>query len=225
MDLTKNRLSRRVTLYFVGMFSYACGACLSTKAALGLTPITSISYVLSLYTQWSLGTVMLTYNVVVLILERLLYGRIFQRKNYLQLPLSVVFSGFIDVCMYLFRTLDGADILPRIGFFTLALALMGLGVGGMMCGDFIPLPAEGLVKALSFRFQLEFGRAKMGHDCVIVALTAVLSLVLLRRLEGIQVGTVVAALLLGPISRMWIKGIRRFILPEPAIENVVSAQS
>lgn len=218
MDLTKNRLPRRAALYFVGMFSYACGACLSTKAALGLTPITSISYVLALYTQWSLGTVMLVYNVLVLILERLLYRRDFQRKNYLQLPLSVVFSGFIDVCMYLFRPLDGAAFLPRVGFFALALVLMGLGVGGMLCGDFIPLPAEGMVKALSFRFRLEFGRAKMGHDCVIVALTAVISLALLGRLEGIQVGTVVAALLLGPISRMWIKSIRRFILPAPTLE-------
>ena len=54
----------------------------------------------------------------------------------------------------------------------------------------------------------------MVHDCVIVALTAILSLLLLGRLEGIQVGTVIAALLLGPIARLWIAGIRRYILPE-----------
>ena len=129
MNSGKNYLPRRAALYFVGMFSYACGACLSTKAALGLTPIVSISYVLSLYTQWSLGTVMLIYNAVVLVLERLTYGHGFQRKNYLQFPLSIIFSSFIDMCMYLFRALDGMEFLLRAAFFCLSADPHGLGCG------------------------------------------------------------------------------------------------
>lgn len=205
--------TRRGAVYLLGMFSYACGACLATKAALGLTPVTSISYVLTLLTGLSLGTVMMLYNVILILLERLLYGAAFQRRQYLQLPLSLLFSLFIDLCMALFQGLERAALPLRGVFFTTALILMGLGIAGMLSGRFIPLPAEGLVQAVAYRFRLEFGRTKLGHDCVVVALTVLLSLVFLGRLEGVQVGTLVSALLLGPISRVWLGLLRPVVSP------------
>ena len=188
----------RVLVYFLGLVSYACGACLATKAALGLTPVTSISYVLSLATEYSLGTVMLLYNVVLLLVERLLYGKAFQRRQYLQLPLSVFFSMLIDLCMYFFRH---------------------LGIAGTVCGALISLPAEGVVQAAAFRFGLEFSRTKLGHDCVVVTLTVGLSLLLLGRLEGIQVGTLLSALLLGPISRLWMNAIHAWVGLTPDVQR------
>lgn len=209
----------RVLVYFLGLVSYACGACLATKAALGLTPVTSISYVLSLATEYSLGTVMLLYNVVLLLVERLLYGKAFQRRQYLQLPLSVFFSMLIDLCMYFFRHLDGVALPHRCLFFLAAMALMGLGIAGTVCGALISLPAEGVVQAVAFRFGLEFSRTKLGHDCVVVALTVGLSLLLLGRLEGIQVGTLLSALLLGPISRLWMNAIHAWVGLTPDVQR------
>lgn len=74
--------------------------------------------------------------------------------------------------------------------------------------------------AVAFRFHLEFSRTKLGHDCVIVALTIGISLIFLGRMEGIQVGTVVAAVLLGPISQIWINLIYPRITPKRPISNM-----
>lgn len=89
----------RLVSYGLGMVFYASGACLATKAALGLTPVTSVSYVLSLSSGLSLGTVMLLYNVFMLLVERAVYGKDFQRRVYLQLPLSIVLvASWIFLC-------------------------------------------------------------------------------------------------------------------------------
>lgn len=73
----------RLVSYGLGMIFYACGACLATKAELGLTPVTSVSYVLSLSSGLTLGTVMLFYNLFMLMVERVVYGKDFQRRVYL----------------------------------------------------------------------------------------------------------------------------------------------
>lgn len=156
---------------------------------------------------------MLLYNVALILVERLIYGADFQRRIYLQLPLSIVFSVFIDLCMYLFDALAGSSLAISILLFAGALLLMGGGVAGMICGNFISLPAEGVVQAIAYRFHLDFGKTKLGHDCVIVLLTIVISLAVLGRVEGIQVGTVVAALCLGPLSKAAINLIEPWVKP------------
>ena len=125
----------------------------------------------------------------------------------------------IDLCMYFFRPLDGADLPYRCLFFLAAMVLMGLGIAGTVCGALISLPAEGVVQAVAFRFGLEFSRTKLGHDCVVVALTVGLSLLLLGRLEGIWVGTLLSALLLGPISRLWMNAIYAWAGLTPAVQR------
>ena len=194
----------RLVSYGLGMVFYASGACLATKAALGLTPVTSVSYVLSLSSGLSLGTVMLLYNVFMLLVERAVYGKDFQRRVYLQLPLSIVFSGIVDIFVYLFRELTPVGLPARCAVFAIALILMALGITGTICGNFIPLPAEGVVQAFVFWLKTDFGPTKLAHDCTLVAAALVLSLVFLGYVEGIQIGTLVAALSLGPLSRMCI---------------------
>lgn len=201
----------RLVSYGLGMIFYACGACLATKAELGLTPVTSVSYVLSLSSGLTLGTVMLFYNLFMLIVEWVVYGKDFQRRVYLQLPLSILFSAIVDGFVYLFRDLCPTGIAARFGIFFLAIFLMSLGITGTICGNIIPLPAEGVVQAFVFRLRTDFGPTKLVHDCVLVAATVITSLIFLQRIEGIQIGTLIAAVSLGPLSKMCMGGVQPVI--------------
>ena len=194
----------RVISYGLGLIFYACGACLATKTALGLTPVTSISYVLSLASQLSLGTVMLLYNIFMLLAERVVFGKDFPKKAYLQLPLSIVFSSIVDGFVFLFRNLSLDDLAARATVFAIALVFMALGITGTLCGDFIPLPAEGVVQSCVLPLKKDFCKTKLVHDCILVLATVIFSRTLLRHIEGIQVGTLVSALTLGPMSRVGI---------------------
>ena len=93
----------------------------------------------------------------------------------------------------------------RILVFVAAIVIMGLGISLTVYGDVMVLPAEGLVQAIVHRFSLDFGISKIVHDCTMVVITVVISFAGLGYLYGIGIGTFVAAGLLGPIARNFMR--------------------
>lgn len=62
----------------------------------------------------------------------------------------------------------------------------------MMAGEYF-------VKVITRRFRGEFGYIKLGFDIVLVALVCLFSLIFMSGIYGVREGTVVAALIVGPI--------------------------
>lgn len=64
-------------------------------------------------------------------------------------------------------------------------------------------PGESFVRAVSSTWKTEFGITKVVFDVSISVIAALLSLVLVHRLNGVREGTIVAALLVGFIARLF----------------------
>lgn len=62
----------------------------------------------------------------------------------------------------------------------------------MMAGEYF-------VKVITKRFHGEFGYVKLGFDVTLVAIACLLSLIFMSGIYGVREGTVVAALIVGPI--------------------------
>ena len=65
------------------------------------------------------------------------------------------------------------------------------------------LSVDGLVKAIVMVTEKNFGKIKVGLDVTLVTLSIVCSFVLIGGIEGIREGTVLAALLVGTLSRVF----------------------
>lgn len=203
----KERLWARVAIYAVGLCLYAWFVCLMTRAHAGISPITSVPYLLSEITSLSLGATQLIVNAALVVIQILLLGRRFDRFQLLQLAASLGFSVFIDALMPTTAFFDAAEagLLMKIGVFALSMAGMALGLGIMTICHLILLPGDGLAQAIAFKLGWNFGKAKVLNDCIFVFVTIIVSLVALGRLVGIQWGTVAAALCLGLLVKLVIR--------------------
>jgi uncharacterized membrane protein YczE len=214
------QLLKRIAFYTAALFIYALGLCLMARANLGMSPVSSISYIIYYLTPLSLGVSQMIMNTAMVLIQLAWLGRAFPKFQFLQLGVSAVFSVFLDLLMPLTAVFDSSllSIPGRLVLFCASLVIMAAGLGVQVIINLIFLPGDGLVKTISLKTRWSFGTAKVVNDCICVAITAGISFACLRRIEGIQAGTLVSALLLGTMARFFIhrteKGLTRLLKGE-----------
>ena len=72
------------------------------------------------------------------------------------------------------------------------------------------LPGEGIVKTLAAKGGWEFGNVKVAFDCTLTLIAAVIAWIAFGRLNGVGVGTLVSALAVGQLAKLYARRARRF---------------
>lgn len=73
------------------------------------------------------------------------------------------------------------------------------------------LPGDGFIVAISKALKKEFGKVKPYCDVSFVITAAILSVVFLGYLAGVREGTVLSALIIGPIVRIFKKYMGKYV--------------
>lgn len=71
--------------------------------------------------------------------------------------------------------------------------------------EVVYLPGDGFIVAISKVLKREFGKVKPYCDVSFVLIAAALSIVFLGYLAGVREGTVISAIIIGPIVRVFKK--------------------
>ena len=87
---------RRCLLLVAGLIIMAFGVAFSIKAGLGTSPISSLPYVLSLFTPLTVGTATIAMHVTLILLQILLLRRRYDPVQLLQLPVAIAFGYLTD---------------------------------------------------------------------------------------------------------------------------------
>lgn len=195
--MEKNKMSLRYLLFFIGVLINSFGVALITKAALGTSPISSVPYVLDLQFTPTLGEFTFVYNLIFIALQPILLRRQYHPIQLLQIVVNLVFSWFIDVSMNLLGWLEPEGIVFELLVLVLGCAVLGFGISVEVAPDVLRVPGEGLVGALAQVTKIRFGTVKVGFDVTLVAIAVVLSFLFFGRLNGLGLGTVISALIVG----------------------------
>lgn len=103
-------LFRRYALFVLSLFINALGVAFITKALLGTSPITSVNYVLSMFTPLTMGQWTILLNLTFVLLDLLFMTREDLRRErtsyLLQIPISLSFGLFIDCAMLMLFWLE-----------------------------------------------------------------------------------------------------------------------
>ena len=99
---------RRYLLFLIGLAVNALGVAFISRAALGTSPLSSLSFVLSLSTPLTLGEYTVLFNTLFLIGEALV-RRTFTLRQAIQLPFTLLFSGCIELLQAYFTDYRGGD--------------------------------------------------------------------------------------------------------------------
>lgn len=189
----------RTVLYCAGMIALALGITLNTKTGLGVSPIISVAYCISQIWGLNFGDMTFLLYALFVVAQFVLRGKKSKWYDLLQLPLSLVFSRFLNLfsdCI----TYDSAahGFLANL-LLALAISLTGLGVSMTVNMKLIPNPGDGIVQAIAERVGWEQGFAKNVFDLGCVTVTVVMGLLFAHRVIGISIGTVLAMIGVGRV--------------------------
>ena len=95
----------RYLLYLLSLFIISLGASLSIKANLGTSPLICLPYVCSLITNLSVGIVVFLFTVVFILIQIVLLGKGFEKRQYLQFIICSIFSFFIEFSLMLVNSI------------------------------------------------------------------------------------------------------------------------
>ena len=92
---------KRICLFTVGLFIMSVGVAFSIVSMLGTTPISSISYSLTLITNINIGITTFLFNVALIFIHIIILRSRFRKKRLLQFINCVLFGYFTDLALYI----------------------------------------------------------------------------------------------------------------------------
>lgn len=194
---------KRYTVFLIGLFINSLGVSLITKASLGTSPISSIPYVLSLNFPFTLGQFTIAFSLLLIVLQLIILRRNFKAEHLLQIPISILFGYFIDLTMVMLFFVNPQTYIASLAYLLIGCVILGFGVYTEVLANVAMLPGESFVRAVSSTWKTEFGSTKVAFDVSLTVIAAVLSLLFAHRLDGVREGTIIAALLVGFIARLF----------------------
>ncbi|MBR3112265.1 MAG: hypothetical protein IKH29_09230 [Methanobrevibacter sp.] len=192
----------RYVLYLISLFIISLGAAISIKANLGTSPLICIPYVSSLITNLSVGTTTFIFGFVLVALQIIILRGDFEKRQYLQIVMGTIFSAFIDFSLMLVDFINPVDYVSQLVVLLVSCLVIAVGVLLEIKTEVIYLPPDGIIVALSKALKKEFGKIKPYCDVTFVVITVILSMVFLGYLAGVREGTVISAIIIGPIVRV-----------------------
>lgn len=198
---TPAQWATRVVLYIVGLFFMALGVAFAVNSDLGVSPVTSLPYVISLIADTALGTCVIAVYGVYIVLQILILRREFRLINLTQIIFSTIFGYFTDFTKWLLADFALPTYAGQMVMLVISIVTVAFGVFLYMEVDLV----EGLTQAIARKVGRPFHNVKIVVDCSTVALGILLSFVFLHGLMGIREGTVITAIVVGKVMGLFKK--------------------
>ena len=182
------------------------GVAISVKSNLGVTPISSVPYTMTVVTGMDLGIATMIFSIIVVLLQILLLRKEYKLINLLQIPVGILFGAFLTVGGKLML------ILPNPTNFTLKFIIMLMSTAFVALGVFLYVPAgfislapEGFLLVVSKITKRKFSTVKVVCDVAMVIISLITCLIAIHSLGSVGIGTIVAAFLVGTEVKMMTK--------------------
>lgn len=115
----------------------------------------------------------------------------------------MLFSYFIDLSMEILSALQPATYVSKMVFLLIGCVILGFGVFIEVIANVVMLPGEAFVKSVTMTFNTDFGKTKVAFDTSMTIIAILLSLLMFHSLNGVREGTIISAILVGTIARLF----------------------
>ena len=191
-----NNMPQRLVFFALGVVINSFGVALITLGNLGTSAISSVPYVCSLqFPMFSFGVTTFIWNILLILLQVVLLRRDFKPSQFLQIMVNVLFSAMIDVSMAILGVLHPTMLWEQF----LCIGLGCVALAFELAPNVVVVPGEGVVRAIAKVSGVRVGTVKAVFDITLIIIAAVLSLIFFHGLRGVGIGTVISAVLVGPI--------------------------
>lgn len=223
--MQKKEILKRYLVFIIGIFINSFGISFIIKADLGSSPISSLPYVLSLIFPFTLGAFTFAFNMLLVAGEVAILRKNFKKIQLLQIPITLLFSYFIDLTMSFLGALHPEDYPLKVLTLLGGCVILAFGITLEVYADVIMIPGEAFVNAISVHWKKEFGIVKVCFDTSLMASSLIITLCVFHGLHGVREGTIICALIVGWIVRLFSRKltfIKRIFVLEKKAETVSS---
>ena len=191
-QLRAGRLPYRIIQLFVGLTLFGLAMAGFVRAGLGLAPWDVLHYGVTLHTGLSLGTVVIIFGFIVLLLWIPL-----KQMPGLGTIANVLWLGIAaDIGLAVIPQAEGLP--AQIALFVGALLVNGLG-GGLYIGSQLgPGPRDGLMTGLHARTGISLRLARTGVEVLVLAIGWLLGGI-------VGFGTILYAVSIGPVTQFFLR--------------------
>ena len=192
------KLAVKIPKYCLGLFFLAVGVTFSIKSNLGISPVNSIGYVLSLVLGINQGKV-ITGVFILYVLLQVVLRKSFKPAYLLQIVFSTVFGYFVSFSNSILSFPSAGSYPLQLVYLAISIVLVAVGVTLYLGADLMPMPAEGVMLAITDLTGISFHKVKMMFDTTVVIVSVIISLLFLGRIAGVREGTLLSAVLIGKL--------------------------
>ena len=195
----------RYGLFLAGLFIASLGVAFSTKAGLGTSPVASVPYSVSLVSPLlSFGSWLNLLSLVQVIVQvAVLKGKCNYIEIAVQTVLAFVYGYLTDFSCGLIRDITVTGYPMQFLFMLLGCVILAFGIWVQFKGGAAMLPGEAMNRAVSKVTGRKYENVKIAFDVFYIAAAAVICLVFLGGLKGVREGSVIAALAVGSIIKLF----------------------
>lgn len=192
---------RKLMIYFIGLNFIALGIVLNISTGLGVAALSSSIYATSQIFHLSLGTASIIWYMVFVIIQCILSKKI-TREFLLEIPLSFLF-GYLNDFYDMIINIHPESLIFSLLLLTIALCFISMGVYLTSQTNLVLNPGDGIVKTVSIVFHQPFYNVKNGFDIAMILCSLSLSLLTQNPIMGIGIGTVISAIMIGRLIKVW----------------------
>lgn len=196
---------KRVLVYVLGLFFYSLGIALTAKTDLGIAPISTFPYALSFILPFSFGVCTFFLTITYILIQIVILGKEFEKRQYLQIVVGILFSTFVDFSMFILSPVAPQSYISRLIVLIIGCFILAFGITLSVISNVIIPPAEGAINAIATKLNKNFGNVKIAFDSTVVVLAIIVSLVFLGRLEGFKEGTIISVFVTGYFTKVQMK--------------------
>lgn len=215
----KDYLIRRYIVFLTGLLICSFGVACTTKAGLGTSPVAAIPYTLALiFDKISFGSWLIIFCFFQIVVQIILLRRnTIVSDIVIQSVLAFLYGYVTDFSL---RLLDGIELnhyVAQLGFSIVGCFILALGVYLELLGGVGMLSGDAFIKAIATVIKKEYGNVKIVTDISMTVFSAIISIVMLHKLVGVREGTVIAAIIVGMIIKLYTRCFKKIavrIIPE-----------
>ena len=196
---------RRYGIFLIGLFTASMGVAFSTRAGLGTSPVSSVPYSVSLVNDaLTFGWWLNLWSVLqILVTVALLRSKCRPLDIAVQTVLAFVYGYLTDFSCRLLSGVSPESYPARFCIMLVGCVVLALGIWIQYKGGVAMLPGEAMNRAVSQVTGKRYENVKIFFDVVYILLSAAVCLLFVGELQGVREGSVVAALLIGNIIKLY----------------------
>ena len=204
---------RRYAVFLAGLFIASMGVAFSAKAGLGTSPVASVPYSVSLISSLlSFGGWLNLLSVIQIVIQVIVLKG---KCNYIEIAVQTILAfayGYLtDFSCSLIRDISVTGYPMQFVFMLLGCVILALGIWIQFKGGVAMLPGEAMNRAISKVTGRRYENVKIAFDVFYIAAAAVICLVFLGELKGVREGSIIAALAVGSLIRLFNRCFDRFV--------------